>query len=97
MHGVVQFVQYVNLALFTVVAIAKSGSGGAIASLRGLLLFRFAVSFRPPSRRLSFLLGGVTLGMVGWTFALPDVPTEGESRPASFVGYVVAFTVHWTC
>ena len=61
-----------------------------------LLLFRFAVSFRPPSRRLSLLLGGVTLLMVLWTFALPEIPREGESWPASFVVYVAAFTRHWT-
>ena len=140
MHAVVQFVQYVNLALFTVVAIAaiwlwrshreRSGIWAALSfgllalivdvgplvpdqphgfweelAIRGLiaglvvfpfLLFRFAVSFRPPSRRLSLVLGGVTLAMVAWTFALPDVPAEGESWPASFVAYVVAFTLHWT-
>ena len=96
MHGVVQFVQYVNLALYTVVAIAAvwlwrrhrevAGLWAALsfgllafivdvgpllpddphgfweelairALIAGLvvfpfLLFRFAVSFRPPSRRL---------------------------------------------
>jgi signal transduction histidine kinase len=140
MHGVVQLVQFVNLALYTIVAIAavwlwrrhREGAGlwaalsfGLLAlivdvgpllpndphgfqeqlAIRALiaglvvfpfLLFRFAVSFRPPSRRLSLLLGGVTLVMVIWTFALPEVPAEGESWPASFVVYVVAFTLHWT-
>jgi hypothetical protein len=139
-HGVGQFVQYVNLALYTIVAIAavwlwrrhREAAGLWAALSFGLLafivdvgpilpdhphgfweelairtliaglvvfpflLFRFAVSLRPPSRRLSLVLGGVTVLMVLWTFALPDVPGEGESLPASFVAYVVAFTLHWT-
>jgi signal transduction histidine kinase len=139
-HGVVQFVEYVNLALYTVVAIAAvwlwrrhrevAGLWAALsfgllafivdvgpllpddpqgfweelairALIAGLvvfpfLLFRFAVTFRPPSRRLSLVLGGVTGLMVLWTFALPEIPGEGESWPASFAVYVLAFTIHWT-
>jgi signal transduction histidine kinase len=60
------------------------------------LLYRFAVSFRPPSRRLSLIVGSITAVVLGWTFVLPDIPADGESWPASFVAYVAAFTVHWT-
>jgi signal transduction histidine kinase len=68
----------------------------AVLVLFPYLLYRFAVSFRPPSRRLSLIVGSVTLVVLAWTFLLPDIPSEGESWPASFVAYVVAFTVHWT-
>jgi signal transduction histidine kinase len=60
------------------------------------LLYRFAVSFKPPGRSLSLLVGGITVIVLAWTFALPDLPAEGESWPTSFAIYVAAFTVHWT-
>jgi signal transduction histidine kinase len=60
------------------------------------LLYRFAIVFSPPGRKLSLLVGALTVVMVAWTFALPDVPAEGESWPWSFALYVGAFTLHWT-
>ena len=60
------------------------------------LLYRFAVSFRPPGRRLSLLIGGITVIVFAWTFVLPDIPGDGEAWPASFAIYVAAFTIHWT-
>jgi K+-sensing histidine kinase KdpD len=60
------------------------------------LLFRFAVAFRPPSRRLSLLVGAMTTVMVVWSFVVPEIPAEGESWPTSFAAYVVGFMVHWS-
>ena len=60
------------------------------------LLYRFTTAFNPPSRRLEQRLGVMTLVLIVWTFALPSVPGEGESRPAWFTAYVAAFVVHWT-
>ena len=68
----------------------------AVLVLFPYLLYRFAVSFRPPSRRLSLLVGSITVLVVAWTLALPDIPEEGESWPWWFALYVAAFTVHWT-
>ena len=60
------------------------------------LLYRFAVAFRPPSRRLSLLLGALTAVMVAWSLLLPEVPAEGEDWPSSFAAYVIGFMAHWT-
>ena len=140
MRDVVEILQYVNLGLYTVTAVAavwlwrrhreQAGLWIALAFvalalivdagqllpddpattgeklalkilIAGLVLFpyflyRFAVSFRPPGRSLSLLIGGITVVVLAWTFVLPDVPGEGESWPASFAVYVAAFTIHWT-
>ncbi len=140
MKDVVAIVQYVNLGLFTAVAVAavwlwwrhRERAGlwaalgfvalAAIVDLGGLLpddpttpgeklalkaliaglvlfpyfLYRFAVSFRPPGRLLSLLVSAITVVVLAWTIALPDIPGEGETWPWSFAVYVAAFTIHWT-
>ncbi len=58
--------------------------------------YRFATAFVPPSRRLQRIVGLLTVGLSIWTFAVPRFPAAGESRPASFLVYVIAFLVHWT-
>jgi signal transduction histidine kinase len=133
---VVEILQYVNLGLYTVAAVAavwlwrrhreQAGLWAALAFvalalivdagqllpedpatfalkllIAGLVLFpyllyRFAVSFRPPGRSLSLLIGGITVVVLAWTFALPEIPGEGEPWPASFAVYIAAFTIHWT-
>jgi len=60
------------------------------------LLFRFAVAFAPPSRRLRAAVTSLTAALSVWTFALPSVPESGDKWPWWFVVYVVAFLVHWT-
>jgi signal transduction histidine kinase len=139
-RDVVEILQYLNLALYTVVALAavwvwrahreRAGLWAALSfaalavvvdagpllpdepvetweeiAIRALiatlvlfpyLLYRFALVFSPPSRRLSLLVASLTVVLVAWTFALPDVPGEGESWPGSFAVYVAAFTLHWT-
>ncbi len=118
MKDVVDIAQYVNLGLYTIVAVAAvwlwlrhrelaglwaalafvalalivdvgpllpddpatSGEKLALKSLiAGLALFpyflyRFAVSFKPPGRALSLLIGGITLIVLVWTFTLRDIP-----------------------
>ena len=140
MNDVVEILQYVNLGLYTAVAVAavwlwwrhreRAGLWAALAFvalasiidagrflpedpatsneklaqkilIAGLVLFpyflyRFAVSFRPPGRQLSLLVGGITVVVLAWTFALPDIPGEGEAWPTSFAIFVAAFTIHWT-
>jgi signal transduction histidine kinase len=137
---VTTFVQYVNLALYTAVAVVavqqwrrhreRAGLWAALSFVAlaavidvgqalpdhpgatwekvagrllvavlvvfPYLLYRFATSFRPTSRRISQLVGSLTVLMVVWTFVQPVFPEEGEPWPPSFVAYVTGFTVHWT-
>lgn len=60
------------------------------------LLYRFATTFAPPSRRLQRIVATLTIGLTVFTFALPHFPASGEHWPVAFVVYVVAFFVHWT-
>jgi signal transduction histidine kinase len=60
------------------------------------LLYRFTVSFEPPSRRVQLLTGLLTAAMVVWTITLPELPGPDEERPAWFSAYVIGFVVHWT-
>jgi signal transduction histidine kinase len=60
------------------------------------LLYRFATVFVRPSVRLQRLVGGLTVLLSIWTFALPRLPAAGEKWPKSFLAYVLAFLVHWT-
>lgn len=140
MKDVVEIVQYVNLGLYTIVAVAavwlwrrhreRAGLWAALGFvalasivdvgpllpedpatfgerlalktlIAGLVLFpyllyKFAVSFRPPGRSLSLLVSAITVVVLAWTFALKDIPGDGEAWPTSFAVYVAAFTIHWT-
>jgi signal transduction histidine kinase len=134
------YVQYVNLVLYTVVAVFavrqwtrhreraalwaavtfvalaivvdigrlvpddSSAAWATVAErlLIGLLvlfpyfLYRFTLAFNRPSNRLELLVAAMTAIVLLWTFFLPELPDEGEPRPAWFTAYVIAFTVHWT-
>ena len=68
----------------------------AVLVLFPYLLYRFSTAFEPPTRRLEQLLGVMTLVLLVWTYALPDIPQEDEARSAGFVAYVLAFLFHWT-
>ena len=139
MGTLVEIVGWVNLALFTVVALValrewRAGRGkagiwaalafGALALVadvgrlipddpRGAaelglrliiavlvlfpyLLYRFTTAFQPPTLRLERLLGLMTIALLVWTLALPELPAEGEPRTAGFTAYLVAFLIHWT-
>lgn len=68
----------------------------AVLVLFPYLLYRFSTAFEPPTRWLERWLGLMTLVLLVWTYALPDVPAEDEPRSAAFVAYVIAFLFHWT-
>ena len=68
----------------------------AVLVLFPYLLYRFSAAFERPTRWLERWLGLMTLVLVVWTYALPDVPSEGEPRSTSFVVFVLAFLFHWT-
>ena len=56
-------------------------------------LFRFAASFRPPSRTVHALALAVTVGIIAFTFALSYLPARGAAPPPYFLAYRVAFAV----
>jgi signal transduction histidine kinase len=68
----------------------------ALLLLFPYLLHRFTTVFRTATSGLERALGLMTLVMVVWTFALPHIPEQGESRSTGFIVYLVAFLIHWT-
>jgi signal transduction histidine kinase len=60
------------------------------------LLYKFTTAFERAERGLERFVGVMTLVLVVWTFALPDVPREDDAWSPGFVVYVVAFLFHWT-
>jgi signal transduction histidine kinase len=68
----------------------------AVLVLFPYLLYRFSTAFETPTRWLERWLGLMTLVLLVWTYALADVPTEGEPRSTGFVVYLLAFFFHWT-
>ena len=65
----------------------------AVLLLVPYFLFRFAASFRRPSRPVGVLALALTAAMIGFTFWLADVPVRGTSTPPHFVAYQIAFLV----
>lgn len=59
-------------------------------------LYRFAVSFEPPSRRVHLATAALTAAMIAWTVALPELPGPDEPQPRWFTAYLIGFVVHWT-
>jgi signal transduction histidine kinase len=67
----------------------------ALLVLFPYFLYRFSTAFEPPTRRLEGLIGLMTLAVLVWTYALPEIPQEGESRPTAFLAYLAAFLLYW--
>jgi PAS domain S-box-containing protein len=59
-------------------------------------LFRFTTTLIRSSRPTEILAGGMTFGLIVWTFLLGDFPAEGEPRSDEFVAYLVGLLVMWT-
>jgi signal transduction histidine kinase len=59
-------------------------------------VYRFATTFAPPDITMRRVVAALTSGLTVFTFAIPHIPASGDSWPAGFVVYVVAFFVHWT-
>jgi signal transduction histidine kinase len=68
----------------------------AVLVLFPYLLYRFTTAFQPPTRRLERGVGLMTAVVLAWTFALPDIPGDGEPRSDLVMAYLIAFLVHWT-
>jgi signal transduction histidine kinase len=68
----------------------------ALVVLFPYLLYRFAASFRRPSRRVELAALALTAIVVAWALLLPGLPAEGEPRPDFFLVFVVVVLVQWT-
>jgi len=58
-------------------------------------LFRFTNAFRAANRRLANALFLLSAILVVWTFALPRIPQQGQSRDSAFKAFVTVFFIHW--
>jgi signal transduction histidine kinase len=58
-------------------------------------LFRFTNAFRAANRRLAIALSFLSAILVVWTFALPKIPQQGQTRDAAFKAFVTVFFIHW--
>jgi signal transduction histidine kinase len=68
----------------------------ALLVLFPFLLYKFTTAFEKAERGLERFVGLMTLVLVVWSFALRDVPREGEAWSNAFIVYIVAFLFHWT-
>jgi signal transduction histidine kinase len=68
----------------------------AIFLLFPYLLYRFSSAFYAGKRPLARFVDVLSTVLVVSTFALPYLPSEGESWPWWFVLYAIAFLVHWS-
>jgi signal transduction histidine kinase len=68
----------------------------AVLVLFPYLLYRFSTAFEPPTRWLERWLGLMTIALLVWTYALPEVPAADEPRSTGFIAYLLAFLFHWT-
>jgi signal transduction histidine kinase len=58
-------------------------------------LFRFTNAFRAANRRLANALFLLSAILVVWTFALPRIPQQGQTRDGAFQAFVTVFFIHW--
>jgi diguanylate cyclase (GGDEF)-like protein len=68
----------------------------ALLLLMPYCLFRFATSFRQPSKVMRVIAIALTTGIVLFTFALSYVPSPGGVAPPFWVAYRVSFLVQFT-
>lgn len=67
----------------------------AIIVLFPYFLYRFAASFRGPSRRLDAAAALLTAALAIGALLLPEVPEQGQSRPPLFQAYVYLLAAQW--
>jgi signal transduction histidine kinase len=68
----------------------------ALIVLFPYLLYRFAAAFRRVRLSTELIAAAMTLGLVAWSIALPDIPEEGDPRTGAFTAFVIALLVQWT-
>lgn len=60
------------------------------------LLYKFTTAFEKAPRGLERFVGVMTVALLAWSVALPQVPEEDEPWSTGFVLYLVAFLFHWS-
>jgi signal transduction histidine kinase len=60
------------------------------------LLYKFTTAFERAPRGLERFVGLMTVVLLVWSLALPDVPQRDEAWSNGFVAYLVAFLFHWS-
>jgi signal transduction histidine kinase len=60
------------------------------------LLYRFMRTFSARTGWPDPVIPVLTVGLVAWSLALPELPEEGEPRPTWFLVYLSLFLAHWT-
>ncbi|MBW3594186.1 MAG: PAS domain-containing protein [Actinobacteria bacterium] len=59
-------------------------------------LYRFMGSFVRRARWVKVLAVVLTLGVMAWTFFLPEIPGDGEPRSTAFDYWLIAFLAQWS-
>jgi signal transduction histidine kinase len=68
----------------------------AVLVLFPYFLYRFAASFEPrPFGWLDALAAGLTVAIVAWAFALPEIPASNEDPTTAFQLFIVGLLVQW--
>jgi signal transduction histidine kinase len=68
----------------------------ALLVLFPYLLYKFTTAFERAPRGLERFVGVMSIVLVVWSFALPEIPQEGEGWSTGFAVYLIAFFFHWS-
>jgi signal transduction histidine kinase len=68
----------------------------ALLVLFPYLLYKFTTAFERAPRGLERFVGVMSIVLVVWSFALPEIPQEGEGWSTGFAVYLIAFLFHWS-
>ncbi len=68
----------------------------AVLVLFPYFLYRFMGTFVRRARWVKVLAATLTLGVIVATFLLPEIPADGEPRPAFFTYWLVALLAQWS-
>jgi signal transduction histidine kinase len=60
------------------------------------LLYKFTTAFERAPRGLERFVGLMTVVLLVWTVALPQIPEDDEAWSTGFVVYLAAFLFHWS-
>jgi signal transduction histidine kinase len=68
----------------------------ALLVLFPYLLYKFTTAFERAPRGLERFVGVMSIVLVAWSFALPEIPQEDEAWSTGFAVYLIAFLFHWS-
>ncbi len=68
----------------------------ALLVLFPYLLYKFTTAFERAAQGLERFVGLMTVVLLTWSFALPQIPEDEEEWSTGFVVYLTAFLFHWS-